>query len=360
MPCSGRSASPGARNGERKNWSKQPWRNGKSGSPSRRNWESWSSLSKDTEKAIAEAVAKAVAKSNQSNRHAGAQDRNGSARGWVCPGCDFRNWAKRTECKECGCPKDACRTPSPSIAATESAKSDATMSVDSGKGVMLQEPTDQEQDLETQIADTAALVSWMAGRESMQSQRQAAQEKLNQLKGQLSQLKPTAVRLQMATAKLRQQQKAHSTAQDRLEEATKELAAARLAVAATEAGQAKAEQEVNQLSVQLATEGAGSKPPVEHPAQEVMKKWVEILQSANNPETSIQAVAAMRMLVGSVQKAAEQPDLGLPVEPSTPLSQEAQAAAAAAAAAEKAARDLVRHERERSPRRSLERNTSQP
>ena len=282
MPCSGRSGSPSSRSGKRENGARQPWRNGRSGSPARKSKESKANLDANTRKAIAKAVAREMAKASPEPRPRAAQDRQASTKGWVCPACDYRNWAKRTECRECNWQREAGGTQTPRSPATESTKSDTTMSVDSGKVVIVQEPTDQEQDLETQIADTAALVSWMAGRESMATQKLAAQEKLSQLKAQLSELKPTAVRLQVATARLRQQQKALSTAQDRLEEATKELAAARLAVGAAEAGQAKAEQEVNQLSVQLATEGAGTKPPVEHPAQEVMKKWVEILQSANN------------------------------------------------------------------------------
>ena len=115
------------------------------------------------------------------------------------------------------------------------------------KVVTIREPTEQEQDLDTQIADTTALISWMAGRDSMANKRMAQQEKLSQLKAQLNDLKPTAVRLQVATSRLRQQHKALSSAQDRLEEVVKELATARLAVELAVSGQDKAQREVNQL-----------------------------------------------------------------------------------------------------------------
>ena len=294
-------------------------------------------------------MAKEIAKASPEPRPRVAQDWQVPMKGWMCPACDYHNWAKRTECRECNWHKEAGVAQLPRSPATESTKSDSSSEVEIVKVVTIREPTEQEQDLDTQIADTAALISWMAGRDSMTYQRLAQQEKLNQLKAQLDDLKPTAVRLQVATARLRQQHKALSSAQDRLENVVKDLATARLAVELAVSNQDKAQQEVNQLSQQLAAEGAGQREVGEHPALAVLKNLAEILQMANNAEGSVHAVAAMRAVLKTEQGLEELPKFGEEEEPEITVLKETPVT-------DKQAKELRRQaSRERSPRRALER-----
>ena len=139
MPCRGGSGSPSSRNGEWGNGAKQPWRNGRSGSPARKSKEYKANI----QAVIAKAVAKEFAKVSPEPRPRVAQDWQAPMKGWMCPACDYHNWAKRTECRECNWHKEAGEAQLPRSPATESTKSDSSSEVEIVKVMTIREPTEQ-------------------------------------------------------------------------------------------------------------------------------------------------------------------------------------------------------------------------